>query len=126
MEFTKILLPNGKETKIHAQALSPKDQSPGLVGDFHGQAMKKIVSTLGLSVLSTMTETLTKKESHGQGAHLTPKATAKNAFYQGVSKASEMEAQRRVTHMGKQSEYVTLPAGREIIVNLLTTYYGEK
>ncbi len=126
MEFTKILLPNGREGKIHAQALHPKDQSPGLVGDFHGQAMKKIASTLGLGVLSTMTETLTKKEFHGQGAHLTPRATARNAFYQGVSKASQMEAQRRANHMGKQPEYVTLPAGQKIIVNLLTTYYGEK
>ena len=123
IQFSKILLPDGLEVPIMAQALNAKDLSPGLVGDFHGKAKQRVASTLGLTMLSAMTDTLTQKGSHFY-AKPTPKSTLKNAFYQGVSQASEMEAKRQADRLANQPEYVTLPAGTEMIVNLLETYRG--
>lgn len=126
MSFSKALLPEGREVPIMAQALNAKDLSPGLVGDFHGKAKERVASTLGLTMLSAMTDTLTQKKGSGFHRDLTPKATLKNAFYQGVSQASEMEAKRQADQLANQPEYVTLPAGTEMIVNLLETYRGGK
>lgn len=122
IQFSKALLPDGKEVKLNAQALNLKEHSPGIEGDFHGKATERIVSTLGLTMLSTMTDTLTKRT--GKGEVLTPKATAKNALYQGISKVSEMEAKRQATELSHAPEYVTIPAGQDMIVNLLETYYS--
>ncbi len=134
IQFNKALLPSGKEVQLKAQALNSKNYSPGLVGDFNGKATERIVSTLGLTMVSAMTDTLTEREalgaSPGNGGMIatdtTPKATTKNALYQGISKVSEMEAQRQARALESQPEYVTIPAGTEMIINLVSTYYGEK
>lgn len=134
ISFTKALLPDGREVKMKAQALNSKSYSPGLVGDFHGKRTERIVSTLGLTMVSAMTDTLTEREALGGqpgsggmvATELTPKATAKNALYQGISKVSEMEAQRQASELGNQQEYVTIPAGTELIVSLVSTYYGDQ
>ena len=123
IHFSKALLPNGKEVTLKAQALSKKDQSPGIRGDFHGATIKRVASTLGLTMLSAATNTLTQKEVSEKG-HI-PKATVQDAFYQGLSKASEMEAKRQASKLEQAPEYVTVPAGQELIVNLLETYRGE-
>ncbi|MEZ4744002.1 MAG: TrbI/VirB10 family protein [Bdellovibrionota bacterium] len=126
LQLSKLLLPDGKEVKLIAQALNSYDYSPGIEGEFHGKATERIVSTLGLSMVSAMTETLTEREVLGKGevTEARPKATMKNALYQGVSKASEMEAQRQASEMNQDPEFVTIPAGQELIINLLETYYG--
>lgn len=134
IQFTQGLLPDGKEVKMKAQALNSKDYSPGLTGDFHGKRTERIVATLGLTMVSAMSDTLTEREALGGSAgnngavatEVTPKATAKNALYQGISKVSEMEAGRQASELGSQQEYVTIPAGKEMIVNLVSTYYEEQ
>lgn len=133
IQFSKALLPNGREVGLNAQALNSKDYSPGLVGEYHGRTTERIVSTLGLTMVSAMTDTLTEREAIGGGIgngafmamEATPKATAKNALLQGVSRVSEMEAQRRAQDLSDQQEFVTVPAGQELIVNLVATYYGD-
>lgn len=133
IHFSKALLPNGREVNLNAQALNSKDYSPGLFGEFHGRTTERIVSTLGLTMVSAMTDTLTEREAIGSGVgngafmamEATPKATAKNALLQGVSRVSEMEAQRRAQDLSDQQEFVTVPAGQELIVNLVATYYGD-
>jgi hypothetical protein len=129
IQFTKALLPDGKEVKMNAQALNAKSYSPGINGDYHGKAAERIAATLGLTMISAGAETLTEREALGGSpaggniiSQATPKATLKNALYQGVSKVSEMEASRQMNELGKQPEYVTVPAGKEMIVNLLSTY----
>ena len=122
MQFSKALLPDGKEVELKAQALSAKDYSPGLEGELHSGAAARVASTLGLTMVSAFTNTLTEKKVLGSEGVVTPKATAKNALYQGIAKASEMEAQRQMAELGNVQEYVTIPAGREMIVNLLATY----
>ncbi len=126
-QFSNALLPNGKEVEIKAQALSSKDYSPGLIGEYHGKGMERVAATLGLSMVSAMSDTLTEREALGQGgigsvAEATPKATAKNALYQGLSRVSEMEAARQADRLAREPEYVTIDAGQEMIVNLTATY----
>ena len=124
MQFSKALLPDGKEVELKAQALNAKDYSPGLVGKFHGKAIERVASTLGLTMVSAITDTLTEKQAFGAEGAVTPKATAKNALYQGIAKASELEAQRQMAELGDVQEYVTIPAGQDLIVNLVATYRG--
>lgn len=132
IKFSKALLPDGQEVELNAQALDSKEYSPGLLGQFHGRTMERVASTLGLTMASVMTDTLTEREAIGGGVsnggimamEATPKATAKNALLQGLSKVSEMEAQRQANELANQQEYVTVPAGQEMIVNLVSTYYG--
>lgn len=125
MQFSKALLPDGKEVELKAQALSAKDYSPGLEGKLHSNAAGRIASTLGLTMVSAFTDTLTEKQALGEGT-VSPKSTAKDALYQGIAKASEAEAQRQMSELGNEQEYVTIPAGREMIINLLSTYRGEQ
>ena len=122
MQFSKALSPDGKEVELKAQALNAKDYSPGLEGELHSGAAMRVASTLGLTMVSAITDTLTEKQVLGSEGAVTPKATAKNALYQGIAKASEMEAQRQMAELGNAQAYVTIPAGREMIVNLLATY----
>ena len=124
MQFSKALLPDGKEVELKAQVLSAKDYSPGLVGKLHSGAVARVASTLGLTMVSAFTDTLTEKQVLGSEGQVTPKATTKNALYQGIAKSSEVEAQRQMAELGNVQEYVTIPAGQELIVNLLSTYRG--
>ena len=134
IHFSKALFPNGEEMKIKAQALNSKDFSPGLTGIFHGKRTERIVSTLGLSMVSAMTDTLTEREAvvglspgtPNAASRPNPKATMKNALYQGISKVSQMEAQRQGAELASQKEYMTIPAGKELIVNLTDTFYGQQ
>ena len=124
MRFTKALLPDGKEAVFQAQALNTKDYSPGLEGKFYSGATSRIAATLGLTMVSAFTDTLTEKQVLGSEGVVTPKATVKNALYQGISKASAAEAPRQAEELSKAQAYVTIPAGKEMIVNLLSTYRG--
>ncbi len=126
MQFSKALLPDGKEVELKAQALNAKDYSPGLEGKLNSGTAARVASTLGLTMVSAFTDTLTEKQVLGSEGQVTPKATAKNALYQGIAKASEAEAQRQAAELGNVQAYVTIPAGREMIVNLLSTYRGEQ
>ena len=76
-------------------------------------------------MVSAFTDTLAEKQALGAEGQVVPKATTKNALYQGIAKASEAEAQRQAAELGNVQAYVTIPAGREIIVNLLKTYRSE-
>ena len=125
MQFSKALLPDGQEVELKAQALNAKDYSPGLEGKLHSGTTARVAATLGLTMVSAFTDTLTEKQSLGAEGQVAPKATVKDAMYQGIAKASEAEAQRQAAELGNVQAYVTVPAGREIIVNLLETYRSE-
>ncbi len=126
MQFSKALLPDGREVELKAQALSAKDYSPGIEGKLHSGTATRVASTLGLTMVSAFTDTLTEKQVLSAEGAVIPKATAKNALYQGIAKASEAEAQRQAAELGNVQEYITIPAGREMIINLLATYRGEQ
>ena len=125
MQFSKALLPDGREVELKAQALNTKDYSPGLEGKLHSGGAARVAATLGLTLASAVADTLTEKQVLGSEGQVAPKATVKDAMYQGIAKASEAEAQRQAAELGNVQAYVTVPAGREIIVNLLSTYRSE-
>jgi len=126
LTFTKAILPNGQEMEINAQALDPSDYSSGIQGEYHGTAGVRIATTLGLSMVSGMTEVLTEKKVHGESGAITPKATMKNALYHGVSKVSEMEASRQASELGQEKAYITVEAGRDLIISLIAPLRGVK
>ncbi|MCT4642790.1 MAG: TrbI/VirB10 family protein [Bacteriovoracaceae bacterium] len=122
IKFNRALFPDGEEINFMAQALSPKDYSIGIEGEFHGNTGGRTAAVLGLTMVAGMSETLVKKEALGQGFQVTPKASLKNGFYNGVSKVANMEANRNAKELMDKQEYVTVDAGKSIIVSLTSTY----
>ncbi len=82
----------------------------------------RIAGTLGLTMVSSMSDVLTEKTTHGESGVTTPKANMKNAVFQGVSKVSEMEASRQAEAMAQTPPYITLDAGIDLIVTLGALY----
>ncbi|MBT4792623.1 MAG: hypothetical protein HON90_13705, partial [Halobacteriovoraceae bacterium] len=119
INFVKAILPTGQEMEISAVALNPKDYSTGILGEHHGTRGIRIATTLGLSMVSGMTEVLTEKQALGENGTVTPKANMKNAFYHGVSKVSEMEASRQAQELSAEKAYVTIEAGSDLIISLI-------
>jgi len=123
VQFTGGTLPEGKAFEIKAQALNSRDYSTGIVGEYHGKTGVRVATTLGLSMVSAMTNVLTEKESLGsEGFTITEKPTMKNAFYKGVSKVSEMEANNQAEELNALPEYVTVEAGSDLIVSLTESF----
>ena len=129
--FNRAIFPDGKEYKISAQALTSKDYAPGLLGDFHGNAELRIAATMGLTLVSAASRVLTSKSSiaginqNGQTT-VVPDATMRNALLEGVSKVSGKEAERQAQELEGQEEFVTVDAGSDLIVSLLTPFNGEE
>lgn len=122
ISFTKGVFPTGQEFAIQAQALNSKDYSPGILGDFHGQTGSRVAATLGLSVISAASNVLTERQELGRFGAVAPKANLKNAMYAGISRAAEMEASRQAESLNEKEEYVTVDAGKDLIVNLTGEY----
>lgn len=125
LTFDKGLLPNGQEIKVAAQALNPKDYSPGITGDYHSKAGTRLATTLGLTMLSGATDVLTERQEVGIQGSVAMKASLKNALYQGVSQASALEANRQAGELNSEPEYVTVDAGSDLIVNLTGSFVHE-
>lgn len=126
INFSKGVLPNGREFDLQAQALDPGDQSVGISGKYHSRRGGRMASILGLSMVSGVTEVLTQKQVLGKSEVITPKATLKNSLYHGVSKVTESEAQRQASQLGELFPYITIPSGTRLIVNLISSLKGVK
>ncbi len=126
VKFSKGIFPSGQEFPMEAQALSSGDYSPGVLGEFHGNADLRVASTLGLTMVAGMSDVLTEKESLGggvlQSGTVTPKATMKNAVMHGVSQVAQDEATRQAQAIGEEQEYVTVDAGTDMVVSLTKAY----
>ena len=124
VRFSKGILPNGREFGLQAQALNLKTQGPGIKGTYHSGTAGRVAGVLGLSMVQGMTEALTQKEALGEYGVVAPKATMENAFYHGLSKVTEMEAQRRAQELQGAGPYVTIQSGKAFIVGLTATLKG--
>jgi hypothetical protein len=123
--------PDGSEFKIRAQALSARDFSPGIAGDYHGTFSNRVAANLGLAFVSGLTDAMTEKESLGGGsafssAPVHAKPTLKNGLLAGVSKVTDTEAQRMANELAGQKSYVTVDSGKELIVSLLERFVKTK
>ena len=130
IRFHKIIFPDGKEFRIDAQALNSADYSPGLLGVRHSNTDLKMASSIGLTMVSTASDVLTRRSGIGSIGGITmgpdsPDATMKNAILQGVSQASRQEAQKQAQDLGNVPDYVTIPSGSDLIINLLSPFNGE-
>ena len=125
ISIQKGITPNGEEFEINAQALESSDYSMGIVGAHHSNADVRIATTLGLSLVSGMSDVLVEKQALGEAGVVTPKSTMKNAMYNGIGRVSEIEAQRQADQLGGEQEYVTVNSGRDLIISLITTYRGK-
>ena len=125
INFSKAVLPSGQELGLQAQALTPKTHVLGLTGEYYSQKGRQIATILGLSMVSGMTEALTEKEGVKGSESTTPKATMENAFYHGLSKVTNMEAQRQTSELDEHPPYVTIPAGTNLIINLTSPLKGD-
>lgn len=125
LNFDKAISPSGEERQITAMALDSSDYSNGIIGEVHSETGIRIAGTLGLTMVSSMTDVLTEKTAHGESGVITPKATMKNAVYQGVSKVSELEAARHTEAMVQTPPYITLESGTDLIISLTSAFGGE-
>jgi hypothetical protein len=77
-------------------------------------------------MVSGMSDIMVEKEvSGGMLPVANPKSTMKNAFYNGLAKASEQEAQRQAGKLGEEKDYVTVEAGSDVVISLTETFKGE-
>ncbi len=130
IRFHKIIFPDGKEFRIDAQALNSADYSPGLLGIRHSNTDLKMASSIGLTMVSAASDVLTQRSGMGSIGGMvmgpdSPDATMKNAILQGVSQASRQEAQKQAQDLGNVPDYVTVPLGSDLIINLLSPFSGE-
>lgn len=122
LTFDKAIRSNGQEIPIVAHALDTSDYANGVIGDTHSESSMRIAGTLGLTMISGMTDVLTEKTAHGDFGTTTAKSNMKNAIFHGVSKVSEMEASRQVEELSQTAPYVTLDAGMDVIITLSSSF----
>lgn len=125
LTFDKSISPTGEEKPIMAIALDSADYSNGVIGEVHSETGIRIAGTLGLTMVSSMTDVLTEKTAHGDFGATTPKPTMRNAVFQGVSKVTDMEAARHADAMAQTPPYITLEAGTDLIISLTSAFGGE-
>ena len=122
LTFDHGLLPDGQEIVLQARGLSSRDYAPGIVGDFHNNTGSQMASVVGLSMVSGMSEIMVEKEGLGNSFESTPKATLKNGVYNGLSKVTEMQANRQAEKLAQIPDYVTVSEGSDVIISLTGSY----
>jgi len=130
IRFHKVIFPDGKEYRIDAQALNSADFLPGIVGIKHSNTDLKMASSMGLTMISAASDVLTQRSGFQAMGGIpmgidSPDATIKNAILQGVSQVSRLEAQKQAQDLGNVPDYVTVPEGADLIINLLSPFNGE-
>lgn len=124
LKFSRLDPPdNGTPKKVSASALDAANFAPGIKGEEFTNSGDKVAASIGLNMFSGMADTLTDRESLGNSYNgVQTKANMKNALLQGISKASQDEATRAATSIEQQRSYVTIPEGKEMIIELLEDY----
>lgn len=129
IRFNRIIFPNGQEYRIDAQGLSSGDYTPGLVGVHHSETDLRVAGSLGLTMVSAVTDVMTQRTVYGSNPYgmgmAQPDATMKNATLQGVSQVAKQESGRVGSKMQEKEEYLTVITGGDLIISLLTPFKGE-
>lgn len=122
IQITKGLFPSEQEFDINAQVLNPKNYSTGLIGDTNSESDTRVLAALGLSVASGASEIMIERETMNSLGQTIPKASLENAIKKGLSTSAQEEASRQIEFYKDTEDYITIPAGRDIIVSLTKTY----
>lgn len=124
IKFSRLDLPDGSSPrKISAAALDAGSFSPGIQGEEFTGGGTKLAASIGLTMFAGMTDTLTDKEAVGNSYNsVQAKPTMKNALLQGLSKASQDQASRAASAIEQERNYVIVPEGKEMIIELLEDF----
>ncbi len=125
LRFNRLVNTDGTEYPIQAQALNSRDFTAGISGDVHTNMDSRMMAAMGLKMISAGADVLTEKEALGNSFEPTPKSSLKNAAIAGVSGATQMEAERRLSQVESQEDYVIVESGVEMIVSLMEVFRGE-
>lgn len=124
VKFSRLDPPDGSSPKkISATALDAGNFTPGIQGEEFTGNGTKLAASLGLSMFAGMTDTLTDRQSLGNsfnGVQAAP--TMKNALLQGLSRASQDQASRTASEIQQVRNYVIVPEGKEMIIELQEDY----
>lgn len=120
--ITKGLTPDEQEFDIAAQVLDPANYSVGLVGESNSQSDLRVLSALGLSVAAGAAEIMVERETMNGMGQTAPRPTIGNTALRGLSASSQEEANRQGEKFKDAEDYITVPAGRDVIVTLTKSY----
>lgn len=119
INFHRLDSASGQLKKIVAQALDSRDFSSGVRGEVQSDNTLKLASQVGLSMFAGMADVLTEKESLGFSQNgVQAKSTMKNGLLQGMSRAAQDQAGRTSSEIQSMKDYVVLPEGKEMIIQL--------
>lgn len=123
--FSRLDTPDGEPKRIAAAALDAADYTAGLRGETHSDNGVKIAAQMGLTMFSGMADVLTEKESLGgfSASSVQAKPTMKNALLQGLSRSAQDETNRTASEIGSAKDYVIVPEGKEMIIELTEDYH---
>ncbi len=120
--ITKGLTPDEQEFDIAALVLDPANYSVGLVGESNSQSDLRVLSALGLSVAAGAAEIMVERETMNGMGQTAPRPTIGNAALRGLSASTQEEANRQGEKFKDAEDYITVPAGRDVIVTLTKSY----
>lgn len=118
VNLNRLILASGEEVAVSAVALDPKDYRVGLFGEKSSLKTKKILTSIGLRMLSGMSDVLIERESLGVNAMATPKSTVQNALLNGAREVSQGEANRIGSEVQNEKDYIIIPEGKMMIIEL--------
>lgn len=122
IQISKGLFPSEQEFDISAQVLDPKNYSTGIAGDTNTESDTRVFAALGLSVASGASDIMMERETMNSLGQSMPKASIENAIKKGLSTSAQEEASRQIESYKDTEDYITVPAGRDVIVSLTKTY----
>lgn len=129
IRFSRVIFPSGQEYRIDAQALGSGDYTPGLIGEHHSETDLRVAGSLGLTMVSAVTDVMTQRTAFGSNPYgmgmAQPDATMRNGALQGASQVAKQEAERHGSKMQNKEEYLTVMTGCDLIISLLTPFKGE-
>ncbi len=121
--FSRLDTPDGLSKQISAVAVDARDYTVGVRGEVYSGAGVKLAAGMGLTMFSGMADVLTERESLGPMNGAQAKPTMNNALLQGLSRAAQDEASRTQSEIASQRDYVVVPEGKEIIIQLTEDFH---
>ncbi|RME14064.1 MAG: hypothetical protein D6797_09710 [Bdellovibrio sp.] len=120
VEFDKLVLPNGKETKISALALS-RNALPEIDGLYFSDKLQTYGTALAFGFLSGFSDAAMEREVTTLGSQ--PKPSLSNQILSGLSTSAFQVAEDILRDIQNRAiEYVVVPAGEPIFVALTRSY----
>jgi hypothetical protein len=120
--INKGLTPDEREFDIEAHVLDPSNYSVGLVGEVNGQSDVRVLSAMGLSVSSGAMDIMMERETMNGLGQTAPRATLGNATLKGLSESARDESTRQTEKFKDSEDFITIPAGSDVIVSLTKSY----